>query len=294
VTQPRSAEMDLARRNELANFVRNRRGELQPDDVGLPRVGRRRVSGLRRHEVADLAGVSVTWYTWLEQARDIRMSAQALDAVSRALNLTEDEWKYVRRLAAVPIDERRTLSAELVPYAQGLVDDLAPHPACLATIACDLVAWNRGYSAIMGDPNILPPDRRNWLWSFFTSVPIQKRIRDWNSFIPNVVARFRSEASKYPGNARFSELISSLEEVSEEFRATWSEHHVQQFVPRLLTVDDEYVGEIQMNQLELRDISSPGLSLIVFRLADEMSKDRLLRLLTDEKDRVLLKGLTSQ
>ncbi len=174
------------------------------------------------------------------------------------------------------------MSAEMVPYAQGLVDDLAPHPAYLATNAYDLVSWNAEYVAVMGDPNMLPPSRRNWLWSFFTSSLVRTRVRDWEASVPDVVARFRSEAGKYPGDARFSELISSLEEASEEFRATWSEHHVQRFVPHVLIVEVEHVGEIRMNQLELLSVNSPGLTMTVFRLADEISREHLAALMDSE------------
>ena len=96
------------RRDDLAQFLRSRREQLQPEDVGLPRRGPRRVKGLRREEVAHLANVSITWYTWLEQGRDIHASAQSIDAVCSALRLDEDAWRYVRGLAGKPLDARRT------------------------------------------------------------------------------------------------------------------------------------------------------------------------------------------
>jgi hypothetical protein len=279
MARPRNdTHADVVRRKELGDFLRNRRSELQPDDVGLPPIGRRRVPGLRRHEVADLAGVSVTWYTWLEQARNIRVSARAVDAVARALHLDEDAWRYARRLASVPVGEPRTISAEQGPYSQSLVDSLMPHPACFMTVARDFVAWNTSYSAVLGDPTDLPPLCRNALWALCMSPVIRQRMRGWEAAIPGAVAHFRSEAGKFPGDPRFSEVVSSLLESSSEFRIAWAEHHVQRFVPHDLVLDHPEVGEIRLNRLQLTAVDSPGLILGVNRSADARSRERLLAL----------------
>src|SRR5438477_4898166 len=146
-----SAPGDVSRR-ELASFLRARREGLQPEEVGLPRRGRRRVKGLRRHEVADLAAVSDTWYTWLEQGRNINVSAHLLDAVTRALRLDEDAWRYVRRLAGVPVIDPKPSPNEASEELRGLVEDMLPSPACLTTGPFDFLAWNRAYAEVFGDP----------------------------------------------------------------------------------------------------------------------------------------------
>src|SRR5688572_25443529 len=117
---------EQARRDELAAFLRARRESLQPEDLGIPRRGRRRVEGLRRHEVADHAAVSVTWYTWLEQGRDIRTTPQVVDALARALQLDADGHRYLRRLAGMPLTNPESEQPDADPSLVGMVDALLP------------------------------------------------------------------------------------------------------------------------------------------------------------------------
>jgi transcriptional regulator with XRE-family HTH domain len=161
----------LSRQKELGRFLSARRSELRPEDVGLESRGRRRVTGLRRHEVADLAGVSVTWYTWLEQGRDIHVSIQALDAVSRALRQDSDEWRYMRSLAGIPVPEALAATQELRKDLREFLDDLS-YPACATTGPSDLIGWNAAFSAVFGDPADLPPARRNTQW--FATGPLRR------------------------------------------------------------------------------------------------------------------------
>src|SRR5262249_10848089 len=124
--------MQEARRDELAVFLRARRAGLGPADVGLPddsSSGRRRTPGLRREEVAQLSGVGVTWYTWLEQGRDISASGQVVDALARALLLTPDQHRHLRELAGLPPPEPPAPTGELMPRLQRLVHAAAPSPA---------------------------------------------------------------------------------------------------------------------------------------------------------------------
>jgi hypothetical protein len=158
---------------------------------------------------------------------------------------------------------------------QGIVDDVAPHPAWVMTVAYDLVAWNDGYIALMGDPEELPVDRRNAMWAFITNPVLRQRLRDWDLLVPVVVGRFRAEAGRYTGDARFAELTASLQEVSDEFRAAWQHHHVERRALHSLKLCDDTVGVIDMNVVQLRQVDYPGLILTVWRLADESSRRRL-------------------
>jgi hypothetical protein len=152
-TAEQSSDEAQTRREELAMFLRARRDQLQPEDVGLERRGRRRVPGLRREEVADLAYVSVTWYTWLEQGRDVHASALALDGVSRALRLDDEARDYVRRLAGKPATDSPTGAIGVGPILARLLDDLLPNSACLVNGSYDLLGWNSAYVALFGDPD---------------------------------------------------------------------------------------------------------------------------------------------
>jgi transcriptional regulator with XRE-family HTH domain len=162
---------EAPRRSELAAFLRARRARLSPADVGLPSgsaTGRRRTPGLRREEVAQLSGVGVTWYTWLEQGRDISASAQVVDALARALLLTGDQHRHLRELAGLAVPERDAAAAELLPRLQRLVDAIVPNPASIYDTHFDYLVWNAPYARIRHDPGQLPDGRRNLLWMMFT------------------------------------------------------------------------------------------------------------------------------
>ena len=136
------------RRSELTDFLRNRRAQVTPRDVGLPANGRRRTPGLRREEVAQLAGVGVTWYTWLEQGRPINASVQVLDAIARTLRLDRTECEHLYRLADLPWVSVPESGHALEPETQAILDALNPLPAAAYSSRYDLLAHNRAYRAM--------------------------------------------------------------------------------------------------------------------------------------------------
>ena len=147
------------RRTELAAFLRTQRARLTPADVGLATgsaSGRRRTKGLRREEVAQLSGVGVTWYTWLEQGRDISASAQVIDALARALLLSQDQHRHLRELAGQPPPEPQAADGDVRPRLQMLVDAAMPSPASVCDRHFDYVAWNQAYARVRHDPASLP------------------------------------------------------------------------------------------------------------------------------------------
>lgn len=276
------AAEEHARREELAAFLRARRESLQPEDLGIPRRGRRRVKGLRRHEVADTACVSVTWYTWLEQGRDIRTTPQVIEALARALQLDDDGHRYLRRLAGVA---PRNLDTACRPIADeglsALVDTLLPHPAHLMEPVTDLVGWNRAYSSLFVDPATLEPHQRNGLWIQVMHPQLRRRLDDWEGETEFAIARFRAEASKYPGDHRFGQVINGLKGGSELFRRVWERHEVQGFAARVETVTHPEVGPVRARLVQLRPLDHPRLLLMVHMLADEESRERMNELLAD-------------
>jgi transcriptional regulator with XRE-family HTH domain len=269
----------VARRAELARFLRARRDAMTPEQVGLVRQPRRRVSGLRRHEVADLAAVSDTWYTWLEQGRDIHVSAHSLDAVARALQLDEHAWRHLRLLAGVPVVEQESSPEVYRPELVEMLDDLLPHPACLTTVAFDLIAWNRAYTFIGGDPSGTSAEERNALWVLFTNPGIRARMDDWDNEIKGVVARFRFESGRNSGDPRFAEIVEKLSAVSPEFRRTWDLAEVRPFVERAVTFQHPAVGPLRVAKIQMRPIDQPNAVLTVHRAADDETRRRLETLL---------------
>jgi transcriptional regulator with XRE-family HTH domain len=181
----------LVRRKELAGFLRSRRERIAPEQVGLPPAARRRTPGLRREEVATLAGVGVTWYTWLEQGRDINASPQVLNAVARTLLLDQHERDHLFRLADVPDGDGPGDCAALPPTAQLLLDQLEPFPACIRNARYDLLAYNRAFDQLMGPLASLPFEERNSLWRMFTSERCRSATLDWEEGTRRMVAEYR-------------------------------------------------------------------------------------------------------
>src|SRR5580698_2649646 len=166
------------RRRELAAFLRSRRERIAPELVGLPPAPRRRTPGLRREEVATLAGVGVTWYTWLEQGRDINVSPQVLDAVARTLLLDPQERGHLFRLAEVPDASPETDCQVVTPAVQALLDKLDPYPAAVRNARFDLLGCNRAYDLMTGTCGGLPFEERNSLWRTFTCPEVRAAMVD--------------------------------------------------------------------------------------------------------------------
>jgi hypothetical protein len=274
----RTAE-DQARRNALAAFLRVRRESLQPEDIGIPRRGRRRVKGLRRHEVADTAAVSVTWYTWLEQGRDIHTTPQVIEALARALQLDDSGHSYLRRLAGVTprntYTDQRSIGASMV----ALVDNLLPNAAHLMLPASDLVTWNRSYAQLFVDPATLSPENRNGLWIQVMCPELREHLVDWELETRRAVGRFRAEAAKYPGDPHFARVVDTLAAESSFFQDIWDRHEVQGVADHVETIDHPLVGQVRARLMQLRPLEHPNMLLMVHMLADDESRDRMASLL---------------
>jgi transcriptional regulator with XRE-family HTH domain len=217
------------RRAELADFLRRKRAGLQPGDVGLPGGGRRRTPGLRREEVALLAGVGATWYTWLEQGRDVRASLDVLEAVARALRLTPVERTHLILLGrgeeAPPVDPP---PERVAPALRRLVESLGPNPAYVIGRRWDYLAWNRATAALFGDFGRIPRAARNHLWQLFMDPRRRTLMADWADGSRLAVAKFRADSARHLGDPAFEELIGALTQASPEFAQAWKRHEVAQ------------------------------------------------------------------
>ena len=215
------------RRRELADFLRSRRERISPEQVGLPSGGRRRTPGLRREEVALLSGLGVTWYTWLEQGRDIRVSPQVLEAVARTLQLDRHERAHLFTLADLPLAPERSECNAVTPALRLLLDRLDPFPACIMTARCDVIAYNKAYVATSGDLDSLPVAERNNLWLAFASAGRRALIVDWEESVRRIVGLYRSAMADHVGEPAWRTLVQRLEQVSPDFRELWHRHDVE-------------------------------------------------------------------
>jgi transcriptional regulator with XRE-family HTH domain len=254
------------RRTELAAFLRAQRARLTPADVGLPEgsaSGRRRTPGLRREEVAQLSGVGVTWYTWLEQGRDISASAQVVDALARALQLTPDQHRHLRELAGLAPPEPQAPAGDLLPRLQVLVDAVAPSPASVYDRHFDYLVWNEPYVRVRHDPGTLPASRRNMLWMMFTDAANRARMVGWESAARAVLSQFRAAAGRRPEDSRFAELVAALTEASPQFRDWWAAYPVRYFRPATIGINHPQAGLITLQMFQLRLVEQPDLIMVI-------------------------------
>jgi transcriptional regulator with XRE-family HTH domain len=271
---------------ELAAFLRSRRARLTPSDVGLPadsEPGRRRTPGLRREEVAQLSGVGVTWYTWLEQGRDIPASPQVIEALARALRLSADEHRHLRELAGLSAPPTAS-GDDLRPRCQRLVAAVAPNAACVYDAHFDYLAWNEPYRRLRHDPASLPDGRRNLLWMMFTDPENRARMTTWDRAARALLSQFRAAAGRHPGDPRFAELVAALTEASPHFRDWWAQYPVRYFRPAKIRISHPQAGRITLELFQLRLEDDPGLLMVVQVPADPRSRDRVTALL-DAGDR---------
>jgi transcriptional regulator with XRE-family HTH domain len=227
-------------RSELARFLRSRRDRVDPTQVGLPTGRRRRSQGLRREEVAVLAGVSPTWYTYLEQGRNIRPSPAVLDSLARVLLLSEDERQYMHLLVyghpprARPVRE----PVSMADMVQDLVECFGqgPHPVYAMDEIANVIAWNEAAAEWYTDFARIPSPRRNMMWWALTAAEARHRLVNWEDDCRDIVARYRQYVAMRHNDPRISNFIDSLQKASPEFTQWWVEHevHGQKQRPRVL------------------------------------------------------------
>jgi transcriptional regulator with XRE-family HTH domain len=215
------------RRMELADFLRSRRERLAPDQLGLPKKARRRTPGLRREEVAELVGIGVTWYTWLEQGRPIPVSVNVLENLARVFRLGRDERAHLFRLARRDIPAAPSESHEaLRPVLQDMLATLDLAPAHIRDLRWNVLGWNHAES-FMVDWQAYPTGERNIIWHHFTNPLFRRLMVNWEREARSVLSEFRMETGAHIEDAWFTSLIRELQQTSAEFRQWWPLHEVR-------------------------------------------------------------------
>jgi transcriptional regulator with XRE-family HTH domain len=262
------------RRAQLAEFLRLRRERTSPESVGLDGSGRRRTPGLRREEISQLAGVGLSWYTWLEQGREITPSASVLDALARVLDLDPAEHTHLFDLAGVPVPVAADpYPSEAPPELRTIVDGLDPNPAYLIGPRTDVLAWNRGATRMLGTPSRAPDGAQNLLWWLFTEPG--DRGPAWEGTGRSTLARFRGEHARRYGDPAFATLIGALLEASARFRELWPRHEVLDAQIGTKRIDHPDLGPIFVHHLQSIPTSDPDLRLTQFVPGDERTRAAL-------------------
>lgn len=270
-------------RRELAEFLRSRRERRRPQDVGLPPPdARRKTPGLRREEVATLAGLSVTWYTWLEQAREIRASRQVLGSLVRVLGLDEIETAHLFRLAEeVPPAAGPDPGTPIAESYRMLLSQLDPYPAYIVNRRFDVLAWNKGLAALYEDLPHLPASRRNILWMTFTSPTVRAMSENWERDAAYTIALFRAQVGHLVLEPDVVELVSELEKESPEFRRLWPRKDLAAFEPGATTVIHPRLGRAEFDTIKMH-AANDDKTLVAFMTPAHTELSRKLAKLVED------------
>jgi transcriptional regulator with XRE-family HTH domain len=263
-----------SRRTQLADFLKAKRAAISPADIGLPEGGHRRTPGLRREEVAQRAGVGLSWYTWLEQARDITPSAQVLLALSRALELSPPEQAHLFLLAGVAGPEEPGLAEdEADEETAALVHALRPHIAYVLSPRFDVLVHNRAAEIIMADLVSRPPHRRNLLlWLFDGQTDWGGRSQEWEATARANLMDFRTEYARHPDDPSYQRLVDELTGSSEVLRDWWAEHAVQAPEPVRKRIRHATLGPLNLLQSQSCLAHRPSLRLRMLVPADDRTR----------------------
>jgi len=265
---------------QLAAFLRTRRERLDPRDFGLPSHRRsRRTPGLRREEVAELAGISVDYVVRLEQARGLRPSADVVEALARALRLEPDERSYLFGLTRQRPrdDDKPATTAE--PSLARLVDDLSPRPAMLMNHRYDVLAWNDEMARLFLDFGALPPSRRNAMWVCLMHPDMRERYVDRDRVVREGVAHLRTAWAAHPDDQVLSDLIAECVSLDAEFARLWAAQDVKVNARGRKSLRHPEAGVIEVQFETLRPLQDPDQLLVIHRAADDESQAALDALL---------------
>jgi transcriptional regulator with XRE-family HTH domain len=273
-TSPASST-EKSRRAELGSFLKTRRAQLSPEDAGLPPGPRRRTPGLRREEVALLAGVGVSWYTWLEQGRPINASAQVLDAVARALRLDgAGRWHLYWLAEAMPVRPQAG-TCDVPGSASQVLRALDPFPAVLINDRFDILDSNDAHEEMFWDWHSLPCIHKNLLWCAVTEPRATEMLLNYAAEIPYLVARLRAAYARHIGDPEWAENIRRLAALSPEFAEIWERHEVAGPAERTLRFRHPVAGLMTFTRTEYEVSARPGLRISVYSPQDADTAARL-------------------
>lgn len=268
----------------LSVFLKAKRAKLAPETIGLAPGTRRRTPGLRREEVAQLAGVSPTWYTWLEQGRDIRVSASVLDCVAAALRLTLDERKYLYSLAlesgsgAIILKEEQPV---ISPSLQKILHELRFCPAIVTDRRYFIVGWNEAASHVFLDFDQIPFEQRNMIRLLFTRKELRRLAVNWEHFIRGFLAMFRVYYGQYVEDDWYERFLEEMKGVHPDFNHLWQQSEVQSAPEVLIEFRHAKAGKMLFHLTSLLVQGSSDLRCSIYTPAPDSPTENKLKTLME-------------
>lgn len=274
---------DKTRLEALSTFLKAKRTQIKPESIGLPAGTRRRTPGLRREEVAQLAGVSTTWYTWLEQGRDIKVSSSVLDCISTALQLNNDETNYLYDLALEAKSEITNLNRdkiELTPSLKRILAELAYCPTIITDRHCHIVGWNPAAAHVFLDFEQIPNDQRNLIRLVFTRKELKSLAVNWEHFAKGFLAIFRTYYGQYLGDEWYDQFIQEMSDYHPEFQDLWQESQVSKAPELMIEFRHAKVGKMLFNLTSLQVQGDKDLRCSIYTPVEETdTEDKLKKLM---------------
>jgi transcriptional regulator with XRE-family HTH domain len=265
------------RRSDLSAFLRTRRERITPEMVDLPPGPRRRTPGLRREEVAQLAGVGVTWYTWLEQGRPINASTQVLDAISRTLRLDGAERQHLYRLAGHDDLPASADSGQVTPELQTIVDRLGDLPATVSNGRFDALAWNAAYATLFPEVVSAPEGERNALWQLCVHPHLTTSLVNRDQELARSVAVLRGAYSRHADDPCWQDFVRRLSEESAEFARLWARQDVAEPGPRAKVFKHAEAGELRFSTTSLSVVAE--IRMVVYTPMDDETRSAMSKLM---------------
>lgn len=264
----------------LSAFLKVRRAKILPQSVGLPAGTRRRTPGLRREEVAQLAGVSPTWYTWLEQGRDIKVSASVLECVASALQLTLDERKYLFSLALETGPGTSRLQEELPeisPSLRRILQELRFCPTIISDRRCRIVGWNKAAAHVFLNFDDIPPEERNMIRLLFTRKELQRLAVNWEHFASGFLAIFRAYYGQYVEDEWYELFLEEMKAAHPDFHRLWEESKVSSAPEVLIEFRHAKAGKMLFQLTSLQVHGNTDLRCSIYTPAPDSSTEHKMR-----------------
>lgn len=253
---------DQEHRKALGDFLRQKRANLTPEEVGLPPGTRRRTPGLRREEVAQLANIGLSWYMRLEQGHDVRPSAQVLESLARVLRLTPNERRHLFMLAGQSLPPR--YEETVSPVLNKVLDSLCPSPAFAVGLRWDFLAWNKAAEIVFAISEGKPPHERNLIWRLFTIPQSKALFPNWEQLAKAIIAELHTARARFQDDADFERLIADLKRESEDFRRLWPRHEAPRSLDGYKMMKHEVLGHLEFDHITLLVPDHPDLRVMIY------------------------------